>query len=179
MLLSNTSMLARPTWQRYGVAIAAVLLGWIAREALTQAVGPTSLPFIFFFPAVAASAWFGGLGPGVLSMLVAAAMADWFFIGSTPGFVFGNIYDVAAIAAFLVACLFIVAAIHAMHRADVERARVQHLLATTLASIGDAVIATDKEGRITFINPEAERLNRLEIRRGDPHATGIRISHRQ
>jgi len=47
----NTSMLARPTWQRYGVAIAAVLRGWIAREALTQAVGPTSLPFIFFFPA--------------------------------------------------------------------------------------------------------------------------------
>ena len=151
-------MLARPTWQRYGVAIAAVLLGWIAREALTQAVGPTSLPFIFFFPAVAASAWFGGLGPGVLSMLLSAAMADWFFIGSTPGFAFSNIYDVAAIAAFLAACLFIVAAIYAMHRADADRARVQRQLGTTLASIGDAVIATDIVGRITFINSEAERL---------------------
>jgi K+-sensing histidine kinase KdpD len=151
-LLLNTSMLARPTWQRYGGAIAAVLLGWIAREALTQAVGPTSLPFIFFFPAVAASTWFGGLGPGVLSMFLSAAMADWFFIGSPPGFAFGNIYDVAGIAAFLFACLFIVAAIHAMHRADMERARIQHLLATTLTSIGDAVIATDNEGRITFMN---------------------------
>ena len=93
-------MLARPTWQRYGVAIAAVLLGWIAREALTQAVGPTSLPFIFFFPAVAASTWFGGLGPGVLSMFLSAALADWFFIGYAPSFVFGNIAGVAAIAAF-------------------------------------------------------------------------------
>ena len=65
-------MVLRPTWQRYGAAIAAVLLGWIAREALTQAVGPTSLPFIFFFPAVAASAWFGGLGPGVLAMFLGA-----------------------------------------------------------------------------------------------------------
>jgi PAS domain S-box-containing protein len=157
-LFSNTSMLARPTWQRYGVAIAAVLLGWIAREALTQSVGPTSLPFIFFFPAVAASAWFGGLGPGVLSMLLSAAMADWFFIRSTPGFAFSNIYDVAAIAAFLAACLFIVAAIYAMHRADADRARVQRQLGTTLASIGDAVIATDIVGRITFINSEAERL---------------------
>jgi PAS domain S-box-containing protein len=157
-LFSNTSMLARPTWQRYGVAIAAVLLGWIAREALTQSVGPTSLPFIFFFPAVAASAWFGGLGPGVLSMLLSAAMADWFFIGSTPGFAFSNIYDVTAIAAFLAACLFIVAAIYAMHRADADRARVQRQLGTTLASIGDAVIATDIVGRITFINSEAERL---------------------
>ena len=30
--------------------------------------------------------------------------------------------------------------------------------ATTLVSIGDAVIATDNEGRVTFLNPEAERL---------------------
>jgi PAS domain S-box-containing protein len=91
-------------------------------------------------------------------MFLSAALADWFFIGSVPGFVVGDIYDVAAIAAFLFACLFIVAAIYAMHRSDVERARVQLLLATTLASIGDAVIATDNEGRLTFLNPEAERL---------------------
>ncbi|HTA31269.1 MAG TPA: PAS domain S-box protein, partial [Candidatus Cybelea sp.] len=34
----------------------------------------------------------------------------------------------------------------------------KELLAITLASIGDAVIVTDAEGRITFLNPEAERL---------------------
>jgi PAS domain S-box-containing protein len=151
-------MFARPAWQRYGVAVAAVLLGWIAREWLTQAVGPTSLPFIFFFPAVAASTWFGGLGPGVLAVLLSTAMADWFFISSAPGFAFHNIYDVAAIAAFLVACIFIVASIHTMHRAEAARTDVRHLLSTTLASIGDAVIATDNEGRITFMNAEAERL---------------------
>jgi len=156
--LSKTSLVRRPTWQRYGVAIGAVLLGWIAREALTQAIGPTALPFIFFFPAVAVSTWFGGLGPGVLSTLLAAAMADWFFIPPIRAFAFSNAYDVASIAAFLFACLFIVTAIHTMHRADRERARAQDLLATTLASIGDAVIATDSQGRVTFINPEAERL---------------------
>jgi PAS domain S-box-containing protein len=32
-------------------------------------------------------------------------------------------------------------------------------LATTLSSIGDAVIATDEKGRITFMNPIAERLS--------------------
>src|ERR1043166_6981636 len=34
----------------------------------------------------------------------------------------------------------------------------EKLLATTLASIGDGVIATDTQGRVTLLNPEAERL---------------------
>jgi len=37
-------------------------------------------------------------------------------------------------------------------------ARERELLATTLASIGDGVIVTDAEGRVTFLNAEAERL---------------------
>ncbi len=39
-----------------------------------------------------------------------------------------------------------------------ERKRAEDLLATTLRSIGDAVIATDLEGRVTFMNVVAERL---------------------
>ena len=35
---------------------------------------------------------------------------------------------------------------------------LEHRFATTLASIGDAVIATDTEGKIDFMNPEAENL---------------------
>jgi PAS domain S-box-containing protein len=41
-----------------------------------------------------------------------------------------------------------------------ELVREKELLATTLASIGDAVIITDANGRITFLNAEAERLTR-------------------
>lgn len=46
---------------RYGLAIAMVVLGWLAREGLSSAVGPTALPFVFLFPAVAMAGWFGGL----------------------------------------------------------------------------------------------------------------------
>ncbi len=41
----------------------------------------------------------------------------------------------------------------------VEKIRAsEHLLSTTLRSVGDAVITTDPNGRVTFINPTAEEL---------------------
>jgi two-component system, cell cycle sensor histidine kinase and response regulator CckA len=55
----------------------------------------------------------------------------------------------------------------ALHRAHSEYSlrRVERWLATTLRSIADAVIATDRNGRITFLNPAAERL--IGWRQGD------------
>jgi PAS domain S-box-containing protein len=53
----------------------------------------------------------------------------------------------------------------------------KEFLATTLASIGDAVIATDADGRITLMNPVAEELTewRFEDVKGKPFATVFRI----
>lgn len=48
----------------------------------------------------------------------------------------------------------------ALYRHGMERRlkESEHWLATTLNSIGDAVIATDAQGVVTFLNPQAERL---------------------
>jgi PAS domain S-box-containing protein len=154
------------------VAIGVVVLGWLGREGLTQAVGPTALPFIFFFPAVAIAAWFGGLGPGTLAVALSIVAANWLFIEPVRGWSLPTPSDFAALTAFLVSCLFIVGAIETMHRtrsrlvreiaerkhAERELAGARDLLATTIASIGDAVIVTDEKGQITKLNPEAERL---------------------
>jgi PAS domain S-box-containing protein/putative nucleotidyltransferase with HDIG domain len=44
------------------------------------------------------------------------------------------------------------------HQAEAKIRRTEHWLAAVLRSVGDAVIASDKEGRITFMNPMAEKL---------------------
>ncbi|HVK86185.1 MAG TPA: PAS domain S-box protein [Kofleriaceae bacterium] len=48
--------------------------------------------------------------------------------------------------------------ISARKQAQLERERAVDLLTTTLRSIGDAVIATDPQGRVSFMNAVAERL---------------------
>ncbi|MBK7395093.1 MAG: response regulator [Myxococcales bacterium] len=53
----------------------------------------------------------------------------------------------------------------ALHRSRVERRlrEREHLLATTLASIGDAVVTTDTAGHVEFVNGAAEALFGLSV----------------
>lgn len=50
------------------------------------------------------------------------------------------------------------------HRMDNKLRETQGWLSTTLKSIGDAVIATDRKGSVTFTNLVAEELDRVEAR---------------
>jgi PAS domain S-box-containing protein len=56
-------------------------------------------------------------------------------------------------------------------------AQVRDLMKITLASIGDAVVVTDAQGRVTFINPVAQRLTRFtqEAAIGQPVTEIFRI----
>jgi PAS domain S-box-containing protein len=160
-----------PAWARYATALLAVLVAWFARRALSHVIGPTALPFIFFFPAVAVAGWWGGFGPGLLAIVLSSVLANWSFIRPTGSLTLST-FDVAAALAFAFSAAFILAAIEAMHRArarlhreveqrrsaEAEMVRALELSDTTLASIGDGVIVTDAEGRIVSMNREAEGL---------------------
>ncbi len=179
---------ARPVWARYGGAIVATLLGWLARNALTASFGPTYLPFSCFYPAVAIAAWYGGFGPGLSSVLLSAFLADLSFFEPVGQL---QVNDPVSLAVYAFASLLIVAAIAGMHRARerlvaalarreaAERSMTEarDLLATTLASIGDGVLVTDVYGKVTLLNPEGERLTgwKRADAQGHPIAEVFRI----
>ena len=73
---------------RYGFAVFAVVAASVLRSVLTPALGG-GVPFILYFLTVVLCAWYGGLGPGLLS----AALGG--LIGDTPA-----IFDLRAQAGF-------------------------------------------------------------------------------
>jgi PAS domain S-box-containing protein len=62
------------------------------------------------------------------------------------------------IATAVVNLAFLAWAYGRLRRAGDEIEREKELLATTLTSIGDGVVVTDPQARVTLVNPEAERI---------------------
>ena len=55
------------------------------------------------------------------------------------------------------------------HQAERKLRRMERWLATTLKSIGDGVVATDTEGRITYLNPVAELMTGWKVSEAAGH----------
>jgi PAS domain-containing protein len=98
------------------------------------------------------SSWFGGRGPG---LTVAILMVLAYNLLPPPAFTLRFAWiDVTRIVLLIPLSLFV----SGRRRAETLINRQREWLSVTLSSIGDAVIATDINGIVTFINPTAEML---------------------
>jgi len=141
----------------YGFAVVVTVLTLLGRLSIASWAAGRPMLIIFFLP-ILFSAYVGGLGPGLLATFIAAVGADYYLIPPTHSLTFVQPVDfvqwVFLVAGGVVGSGLSEALRRARRRADIN----QSLYAVTLASIGDAVITTDKQGRVTFLNNEAERL---------------------
>ena len=141
----------------YGVAVVATSLSVLLRLALFGFLGNKG-PFITFFPAIILSAYLGGVRPGLLATLLGALVADYFLIEPYYSFVISDASDLHALVLFVLTGIALSAFGESRLRSRRRIAASERGYAVTLASIGDAVIATDTQARVAFLNPAAEAL---------------------
>jgi PAS domain S-box-containing protein len=169
-------MAALPSYARYGLALLMVSAAMLLRLGLVATYG--ELPtFITFYPVVALAAMFLGPRAGIFATLLSALAVNWFVMLHFRLTV-ANLNEVVALALFTTAGMIVswmagqldLSRRREGESAERERAREQLILAAaeterqrkllevTLESIGDGVIVTDVQGRVTFLNGEAEGL---------------------
>jgi PAS domain S-box-containing protein len=141
---------------RFGLAVAFGALA-ISLRIIFIPIWGEELPYIFFFPAVMASAWLGGLWPGLVTTLLCAAATVTLWI-IREVMVMSPWREGLGLVVFTGVGTAISVLNEAWRRAASIVADSEDRLRTTFGSIGDAVIATDEQGKVTRMNGVAEGL---------------------
>ncbi|PWT99627.1 MAG: hybrid sensor histidine kinase/response regulator [Terriglobia bacterium] len=169
----------------YAFAVAATFVATLLRMGLGPLVGGGA-PFLTYFVAVVIVVWYVGFRAALLSVLLSVAAATYFFISpaTTSPFILSKSADRVTVLGFVVASLGVTLLLDLQRKAlkTVEHEAMRRRIAeetereqrqwfeTTLGSIGDAVVATDTQGRVKFMNRLAIELTgwRLEEAKGMP-----------
>ena len=142
---------------RYGVAVLAV----------ATAIAATTIPYVgrglvsLLFLAVCLSAGYGGIGPGLFAtglITILAAIGPIREADLAP-------WRIVAILTLAAGGVLITLVVEALHVARRRVEASQQWFTAVLSSIGDAVIATDAQGRVIFVNPVAQALTGWVLRR--------------
>ncbi len=134
---------------RYGIAVAAVVWS-TASLLLVPAIGKSGAPIPFF--AVLISAWYGGLGPGVFTIVLGVVLYLIVLVDRGSSF---PAWQILQLVFFVAGAAMIAALVEVLHAARRRAEANERWLSALLSSIGDAVIATDGQGRVSFTNPVA------------------------
>ncbi|WP_435021364.1 PAS domain S-box protein [Tundrisphaera sp. TA3] len=153
--------------RKYGIAALSALIAFIATAGTWPLLKPT--PWALFFAAVMAAAWNGGAWPWILTIAASAIAGHYSFIEPYGSFSPGG-EGLAPTAAFVIVASLIGLMASARRKAEATERAGRRRFQTTVESIGDAVIAVDASGRVSFMNAVAEAMTGwdLDASRGRP-----------
>ena len=140
--------LAQPpdVW-RYVVAVGALTAALLFRYLVRDSLG-LKVPYLQFYPAIIVAAWYGGLGPGVLSTILSTLAAMYFFLPPT-GPAVGEASDQLSLGVFVATGLVISWLNHRLHLAEAAQ-RMAASTATARAERLDAILNTTVDGIIVI-----------------------------
>ena len=141
----------------YALGLLAVLIAILVRWLLDPVMGDT-LPLVTLFGAVAAAVWLGGYRLAILVTFIGYIACLYLFIEPRGELDLTRSADRVGLIAYLFTCALITVFGEAARIAHSRAYQRQEVFRVTLRSIGDAVITTNNEARITYINGIAESL---------------------
>jgi two-component system, cell cycle sensor histidine kinase and response regulator CckA len=141
---------------RYGFGLLVFVLIIALATGLRRLAIAIDLGFLIILALIAVS-WFWGKGPGLMVLILFEFVSIMFTYKTQPERLFTAKYIFAQVN--VITLLGILVVLINGRRMSERRIREQReWLQVTLSSIGDAVIATDLKGEISFMNPAAEAL---------------------
>ena len=159
--------LKRAPLSAYGFAVLAVA----SATACTWSLPLLSerIPFALFYAAVMLGTWYGGRWPGLFAAALSALSSAYFFLPPRYSLNVG-VHNGLLLLVFIAVSLVINYLMEKTRRAGMMAREAREGMLTTLMSIGDAVMTTDGEGRVDFMNPVAQALTgwSLDDARGLP-----------
>jgi PAS domain S-box-containing protein len=147
----------RPSLKTYALGLAAVVLAVLLRWLLDPLMGD-SLQLVTLFGAVAAAVWLGGFRVAIPVTLAGYVACHYLFIPPRGHFNVADTANQIGLVAYLFTCSIIIVFGEAAHVAQSRVSESREIFRVTLQSIGDAVITTDTNARVTYLNEVAETL---------------------
>jgi PAS domain S-box-containing protein len=140
----------------YGVAILTVAVAALLRLAASAYLSE-GLPFLTFYPAVIVATLLGGFGPGVLSLVLSAAAADFLFLPPVHQWHLGE-REFTSLAAFVALAGFNLIVVAALHAALDRVRQHEHSMALLVESAPNGLLFVDQDGGIELVNSRVEQL---------------------
>lgn len=167
-------------WRRWAVAVGAVLIACLARAVLWPDLFREAT-FMPLFGAVLLSAWYGGLGPGLLAVALGAAFMAWTIFPPLENFAVSDPRSQLGMALYLAFGTGICLACHSLHASRRRQRVVQAALhevklreAMTVAETAQLAAEAQRKDRFLATlahelrNPLAPVRYAVEIARRNP-----------
>ncbi len=141
----------------YSPAVLIVLLALLLKLQLGTVLEMNN-PFLLFFGAVIVSAWYGGLGPGVLATVLAAAVSDYFFLSPLYSLRIGSFGEGLQLGVFVLEALLVSWTIAALKSAKEKVEKQQEILHQS-QEIGNLLVDSLKDCAIFTLNANGRVVN--------------------
>jgi PAS domain S-box-containing protein len=147
----------RPSLSAHLGAILILLVALTLRGLLDPLAG-SSLPFVTLFGSIAAAVWVGGYRSGIVVALLGYLAGHALFTSPLGDSVLDAPHVLGERVTYLVGAALILTLGGTMRLARDRATHTSEVLEAIVASIDDAVIVTDGDGRVTFLNRPAAAL---------------------